>query len=794
MQQLTKEDRNDFNSIFSKMGSNWHYFAISIVSLLILAFIFNSYAPRKYRVTAKILIPNSRSFVNAAEVLPGFEQLMGIKNFQNELQMLRSFPIVRNTVSKLNIEVSYYVKDKLFKRETYKNSPFTVVYDKQRPQPANIYFEIDIIDKDRFKIRAKGENVPFYSYSEDKEVFKKDEFAMERTCKFGENIESELYTFKILLMSGQDIAELQSNTYYFKFNNIDDLAMEIRNSMDIKPAATNSSVATVNFELNNLTKAVDFLQAWCHEFINNSLERKNDVAKTTLEYIDSQLSEVSDSLKTSEKVLQEYRTSHNVVDLTTQVSSAYAQLQELETQEANLDVQNKYYTYINEYFTLNKDISDLVAPSSMGIADPALNTMVQELIVMNNQRKGLLDKSQQNNPQLKDLNIKIDNTKSTISENIKYGLHTSEIALNDVRTRLQRLRADVNQMPLTERELVGIERKFKLNETTYNFLLQKRVDAHIAKSANVPDSQIVEPARPVDKDPIWPNKKMNYIIAFVLGLILPFTYFSTKELLNNNIADIGDIKKYSDYPIIGKITENHHKDISAFTRPQSEIAESFRTLRTSLIYFGKYKNPRVISVNSSISGEGKSFIALNLGIAYANYNKKTIVVDFDMRKPDLNKRLNIPDQIGLSSYLSDSCTLDDIIVKTQYENLYVIPAGPIPPNPLEFISSDKNIMLCNLLREQFDYIIFDTPPQGLVSDALILSNSVDVNLFVTRINYTPKTFFSESIKNLKQNEINNIEIVCNAVPSTKSKYGAYYKNNDGEKVKKSKSIKNAARS
>lgn len=252
-----------------------------------------------------------------------------------------------------------------------------------------------------------------------------------------------------------------------------------------------------------------------------SLEQKNHIAINTINYIEGQIAQISDSLSRAERRLQDFRTRHQVLDITSKAGRTYDQLQELERQKDLIDAQYKYYVYINDYFEKNKDISDLIAPSAMGIEDPLLNNLIQELSRLNAERSSLIDNKQEKSPYVKTLTVKIDNLKKTIEENIKYVLNTTSITLNDVNQRISNLNREINALPTTERELVGIERKFNLNDAIYTFLLEKRAEAQIARASNLPDSEITEPAKMVGRAPIFPKTKINFILPFCWVSLYP---------------------------------------------------------------------------------------------------------------------------------------------------------------------------------------------------------------------------------------------------------------------------------
>jgi capsular exopolysaccharide synthesis family protein len=455
---------------------------------------------------------------------------------------------------------------------------------------------------------------------------------------------------------------------------------------------------------------------------------------------------------------------------------ALDQLQELERDKGNTMIKFKYYQYISDYFNNNKEISDLIAPSSMGIEDELLNNLILELTTLNGERASIIENNQEKSPYLKQINIKIDNLKNTISENIKYIINTTEIALKDIDSRINAINSEINKLPTTQRQLLGFERKFNLNDAIYTFLLQRRAEAQIAKASNMPGAVIIEPTDLIGGGPISPKKNMVYILGLLLGVLLPFAAFRARDILQNKITENTEINKLTDIPILGKVYQNTKKvELVVQNFPKSHIAESFRIVRTGLNYFLNNNTSSILVITSTYGQEGKSFISCNLASTLALINKKTILLGFDLRKPKVYDRLNINNNIGISSYLSNQAKFEEILQHSNIENLDVITSGPIPPNPSELIASDKTKYLFDLLRIKYEYIVVDTPPIGLLSDTYTLMDKADLNIYVVRQNQTPRREFQYIINDLKEKRIKNLCLIVNDIPLIKkSKYGYDY--------------------
>ncbi|MBK6963883.1 MAG: polysaccharide biosynthesis tyrosine autokinase [Bacteroidales bacterium] len=501
------------------------------------------------------------------------------------------------------------------------------------------------------------------------------------------------------------------------------------------------------------------------------MKKKNRIAINTVKFIDSQISEVSDSLTFAESKLQNFRTSNRVTDISFQGQQSLERMNQLESERALLVMQKKYYDYIRGYFERNTDLSDLIAPSSMNVQDRILNQMIPELITLNSERTNLLNQGNIKNLRLNTIEVQIANLKKTIIENINSNAATTEIALQDINNRAAKISAEMSRLPSTERQLVGIERTFKLNDAIYTFLLQKRSEAQIARASNAPDYEVIDPARYITAYQTFPKRKLILILGGLLGFLVPFLLIILKDFLNTKISNKRDVESLTSLPILGHVFHNESKNKIVISETvNSPISESFRSIRTNLQFYAKDNEKQILLVTSSYSGEGKSFISQNLAAAYALFGKRTLLMGFDLRRPKLFKDFNLSNQKGISTVLINQSSIEEIIQKTKIHNLDYISAGPIPPNPLELIASSKTEELILELKKKYDYIIIDSPPIGVVSDAYLLMGFSDVNLYVIRQGFTQKEAFSNNISHLTQK---NIKHVCVVINDVKAKGLAY---------------------
>ncbi len=768
-------DTINLEKIFNNILKNWLIYAICLFLSFAVAVYKNKTSPKVYKVGTYIILQDEErnSYMNPAQLFRGFGMFSGEKNFENEIIIIKSTTVIKNAIKNLDFRVSYFEKNRFGKNEYYKNSPFIVTFDENHPQPANLKIYVRFLNNSRILVSAEGEKVQMYSYAEDKVLYDAERIKLNKEYSIGDLIENEYYKFKII--NNIKASELVGKEFYFYFNNIYHLVYIYKNGLEIYPYSERSTVAVITLEGANPNKIIDFLNSLTEEYLKKNLERKNHIAQSTVEYISSQLKEIVDTLNYTEVKLQEFRARNRVISVSDKATRIHDQLQNLESEKAQILIKYKYYKYIDDYFQENKDLADLLAPSAMGIDDPLLNNLIIELTNLTNEKNSLLTNNQQKSPYLKQLSIKIENLKNNIYENIKFILNTTQISLDDINSRISKLNNEVAQLPKTERELFGIEREFKLNNEIYTFLLQKKAEAEITEASNLPDSEIIEQARLMSDGPISPKKKRNYILALFAGFIIPLFITRLIKIIDNRISNIDEVKDSVDLPILGTIPHIRKISIPFKFDPQSITTELFRKIRTNLEFYSTNDTCQVILITSTLGNEGKTFNAINLAGVFAMLGRKTLLIGFDLRKPNVHKFLGHENTIGVSSYLINKANFDDIIIKDEIEGLDIITSGEIPPNPSELIASDKTKELFEKLGEQYEYIIIDSPPIGIVPDTYSLFKYATANLYVIRQHHTLKRHLLRTIDEIKEKNIAHLGILFNDEKVERRDYKYKYK-------------------
>lgn len=772
------QEENDLKKIVDLFIRNYKFFLISIVIALSLAVLKNRTSVPVYEISSSILIKEDTKQSSGGGGMNDFlnSSLFGIdQNFQNELWVLQSSPVIEQSIKNLDLQVSYKRKEGFLYLDAYKVVPFQVLFVSKHFQPLNVRFKIEFQGENKFLIEAEAEDVWFHNFELNKAINKKGNWVFRKNGTFGKLIETPDMAF-VIRRDSTIALDPKNATYWFQFSGVHALINGYKSALKFNIVDKKATVVEIVLQTESVTKGVDMVNELMNVYSTQNLERKNHIASITIDYIERQLNEISDSLSQTENNLQTFRSSNQLLNVTEQATGISTQYMDLQNQRAILLTNKRYYGYVADYLSKNDDFSNMVVPASMGVPDPMLNNLTSELIASQAQRSNLIENKQGRNPLVKKLDIKIENLKKTIAENISAARQTTDITIDEMNKRIGRIEGQISRMPKTQRQLGGIERKYRLNDAIYNYLLEKRAEAKITKASNLPDDVIIEPANQAGYGPISPNTIKNYAVALILGLAIPFGFLLMRSALNNKIETQDNIERLTQIPVLGKILHNNKKtDNVVFEYPTSAISESYRALRTNLdFYTAKGDHKKTILVTSCIEGEGKSFNAMNIAMSYAQLGRKTMLLDCDLRKPTtyFDKKEEAP--VGLSSFLNDKHTLEDIILQSPHEKLDYICSGPIPPNPTELLALEKVSNLIGRLKEQYDYIIMDSPPLAQVTDGFLLMEKADIKVIIARYNYSKKSIFSILMKDLGQKKIENVCIVMNDNRIERDQYGYGY--------------------
>jgi len=775
----------------------WYLLLISLVVAVAIAFFYLKFAAPSYKVQTSVLLNVNRGHTNPGrsdDIMQAFNYMEQEKSFQNEIAVLQSLPLIREVVNEMDLRTTYFLQeDRIPKqyafslRNIYNESPFIVVPDESHLQPVSMLFYIRIIDEERFALAGSSDQTALISTRNEQIVRNNVNVQVNGIYNFGDVIESDYYSFKVLINSNYDPARYSGKDLFFQFNNMDWVAQGYKGRLAIETVGIESHIAQLVFTTDNIQKGNDFLNALISKYVERNLEESNFLAEKTIEYIDNQLVNITDSLGTSERQLQSLRSNYSVMNIEEKAQNLNEQIQAAENERDEAQRRLNHLEQMIQYFESNTESSELIAPSSFGLNDPLLNNLIGELTTLNSEKQRIISQDQLRNPRLQTIDISIDNLKRVITENLNFSITTSRRQIDETAQKLNELNRELSRLPATQRRLQGVERSFNLNDAVYTSLLERRIQAQILKASRLPDLKIIEP--PGYMTVASPSRMIVLFLAIFLGLAFPIIFILGKRLIFNRIHHSDEIKAITGIPIIGNI---HHSPKSeqniVLNYPRSAVTEAFQSLRSNIVYYLLGKKNRIIQVTSTLPGEGKTFTALNLATSFAFTNNRTVIVAFDMRRPSLSVGAaeESKSSPGLSSYLIDRAKLEDIIVQTDIPNLDMIGAGEIPPNPIELISSVRTNEMMEKLKEMYDYIIIDTPPYGMVTDAFLLMQHADIKLYITRLGLTRKRVFASVIDEVAQKSIENIYLMVNDVRKSQAEYSSYTYDENYGRTKRSR--------
>jgi capsular exopolysaccharide synthesis family protein len=753
----------NFKRVLARAIRFWYLIALSVSCALMIAYLVNRYTTRIYPISASIIIKENEENAGA-KFLYNNQLINPYRNFYNEIYIMRSYPLLQEVMKDLRFNISLFREGDFKTTEYYdRNFPveFIVLSEEKQPNGQSLYFTI--IDNERFSLSSDVESQPGKGKTEN-------------SFRFNDTI--QVNDFLMVTKLKSDPLKYQNMTYTVRFNDLLNLAKTYSAKLRTDWAQQGSSVVTLEVTGPVPQKEIDFLNRFIERYQFYDVEKKNKVATMALKFLDEQLVMIGDSLNQFENQVEDFKKRNIITNLEGETNRLYTKIQEFEQQKFQYRLTENYFAYITKQLT-NKNFEGIFTPASVGITDEVISRLINELIEARIEVSLFRSKAGgsvvqiENNPGLKSAEQRIEHIKTDILKTIENTLNTRQININFINDQLRLVEQQLSRLPGTERELITIQRNYSLRENLYVYLLQKRTEAGLSKASTTSDIVVVNP--PMARGAISPKAKENYTVAMGLGLFLPILSFLLIEVLNNRIQSKEDIEKSCNVPIVGGIGHNAVTEpLIVFKKPRSAMAESFRSLRSNLNYFTGNKSHQIFMVTSSIPGEGKSFTTLNLASVFALAGRKTLILGADLRKPKLYEELGVNNDVGLSQYLSDMATIENIIRATNVDNLYLLPGGPMPPNPSELLLKPKMAELLKFLRDQFDYIIIDTPPLTLVTDAFILSGFADHTLFIVRQDFTPKSVLYALDEFYRSERISKISILFNDLRKSGLGYGYEY--------------------
>lgn len=749
-QYLDDDDKVDIKRYVSLFISNWYWLAISLLIAMSISYGINRWSEEVYTVSSTILIKDDAN-AGLTNIFPGSAAYKGQQNLNNEMGILKSFRLnyrVMEELPEFNINYIKVGKRGVAETRLYKNSPFVVIYDSLEKQTMGLNVEIRIKSEEKYELLIDGKN------------------SFETEKSFGEQFIERGFDFRIELRdkAGFRFDPDNSNRYYFYFVSIPSLTNQYRGKLLIAPAFEESSLMTLTTSGFVPGQEADYLNKLMEVYLKFGMENKNRTVEQTIEFIDEQLAKVSDSLRRAEGNIESFKISNRMIEISSEAELIQGKLEKVDMERAELLLKRRYLEYLKDYINRNEESEGIIAPALLGITDEQLIRLVSQVTAKEQEKRRMLMNLDSGTVTLKLISSEVLLLQDALGENIEDGFININESFSETDKRIRLLEEEMMKLPASERQLINIQRNYDISNTVYTYLLEKKAEAGIARASNVADNRIIDSAGPSTSYRIKPQERQNSLMAIIIGLVLPLLGIILIDLLNDKIIDKKDIEKVTKAPILGYISHNTlHSELPVVEKTGSTLAESFRSVRTNLKYFIKDTQHPVISISSTITAEGKTFISANLAAIIALSGKKVLLVGLDLRKPRIHKLFGISNTTGISNYLIGQEKFEDVIIKTKVDNLWYATAGPVPPNPAELIDSPEMFEFIEKAKKEFDYVIIDTPPVAIVTDALLCSSFTDFYIFVVRQRYSSKSTLSLIDELHKSKKLKNIGLVVNDI-------------------------------
>lgn len=764
------EEKVNYQELLFRYIIHWPWFVASVLICLIGAWGYLYFQLPVYQVSASIIIKDDKKGGNSGSADLENLGLGGVitsaQSIDNEIEVLRSKTILKEVVNNLELYITYYDEDEFPRQEMYKTSPVVVNLTAQEADklPNAALIDMKLASDGGLDVNLK------VGLNEYNKRFDK------LPAVFPTNVGTFGFTLRDSLSNGQVEGQKDVRHISAVVSQPFGVAKGYQWALTIAPTSKATSVATVSLVNTNIRRGQDFINKLMEMYNRNTNNDKNEVAEKTREFINERIKIIDEELGNTEEKLETFKRNAGLTDISSDAQLAVSGNAEYEKKRVENGTQINLVRDLAKY--INNPLNEYeVLPSNIGLTDNGLTTQLERYNELVIERKRLLRTSTENNPMIINLDMSIRAMRANVKTAIDGTLQGLLIVKADLDREASRFSRRISDAPGQERQYVSIARQQEIKAGLYLMLLQKREENAITLAATANNAKIIdEPA--AEGGPVSPKPKMIYMIAFVLGVGLPIGVIFLIGLTKFKIEGRGDVEKLTRLPIVGDVPLTAEKtgSITVFENQNNLMSETFRNVRTNL-QFMLGNGQKVILVTSTVSGEGKSFISANLAVSLSLLGKKVVIVGLDIRKPGLNKVFNIArKEQGITQYLSNSeKNLMDLVQASDVsKSLYILPGGTVPPNPTELLARDGLDKAIETLKKNFDYVILDTAPVGMVTDTLLIGRVADLSVYVCRADYTRKAEFTLINELAENNKLPNLCTVINGLDLQQKKYGYYY--------------------
>jgi capsular exopolysaccharide synthesis family protein len=784
--QNEQESSFDFRTIFTIFILNWQWFALSIFICLCGALIYLRYKSPVYQLSAKILIKdeNKQKGGSSNQMLANMQELGFISNsagIDNEVEILQSHILSREAIKDLKLYVEYKLEGRIKNRLIYKNQPIIVDID-----PASLEQMDETLQPVKLKIIKKGDTYKVTGMAYTKEgterPFKTSFSSFPATLKtYAGVLTFRKNPIKPVFETQEDYQKFINKDLYVTIYPLSYVAASYVKAMSVEPTSKTTSIALMTLKDKNIERAEDFLNQLAICYNRQANADKNEIAVKTEEFINERLEKINAELDVTESSLESYKKRNNLTQIKLDATENLAQSSQYSIKLSEAKAQIQLLDYLREYID-NPDNKYQIIPSNVGLEDNASTTLINKYNQSVIDRNRLLRSASEIAPQVLTLTETLDQLQSSIRTALSQARHSADIKRMNIENQYSQYQSKISSTPEQERVLTQIGRQQEVKSGLYLMLLQKREENSISLAATADKGKLID--EPIFEGKVSPKGSIIMLVALVAGFGMPLLIIYLLQLLRYKIEGHADVARLTNLPIIADVavangSEDSPGGIVVHENQNDQIDEIFRAMRTNIQFMLK-GDQRVIMFTSSTSGEGKTFNAANLSVSFALLGKKVILIGLDIRKPALGKLFRMSDRnMGVTTLLSkDEVTMESI--KSQIrpsgvnKNLDLMFAGPVPPNPTELLARENLSQIIEMLKAEYDYIILDTAPVGLVTDTLQIGKLTDVTVIVCRADYTPKAAFGLFNGLAAEKKLPNMCIVLNGVDLSKKKYGYYY--------------------
>lgn len=765
----------DYKALFFEYLMYWPWIIGCVVVMSIAMYAYLRYKAPVYNVNATVLIKQGDQTKNSSaspmQAMQDLGMLSMASNFDNEVEILRSRTLIKKVVNKLNLYISYKEKQTFrYPADLYKTSPVQVW---TTPEEADRLFgpvTLEMTCTPEGKTDVKASYYPAPGADEISLHKHFDELPGVLTTPVG--------VFTISANSDSTLAKInETRTITATVVSPAAIAGSYANNLTSEPTSKTTTIAALSLNESNPARGVDFINMLVALYNEDANNDKNEVAAKTAQFIDERIGIINQELGTTENQLANFKQQAGLTDLSSDAQLALKENSAYQQKQAENATQLRLVAFLRSYINDPKNEMEVI-PANVGLADEGLSNLIIKYNDLLIERKRLLRTSNESNPAVVQLDAGIRATRANVQttvDNVEKGLLITQ---SDLDREGKKYATRISNAPTQEKELMSITRQQEIKASLYLLLLQKREENAITLASTATNGRIIEEAM-AGKAPISPNKKMFYLIALVLGIGIPVGVIYLRNLLRFKIESRADVEKITEVPIVGDIpmADTKGNSIVVHENRNDLMEEVFRSVRTNIQYMLQ-ENQKVILFTSTSSGEGKSFTAGNLACSFAFMGKKVVIVGLDIRKPGLNKVFQISHkEKGITQYLADSEHTDLLSLcqpSTVSSNLYILPGGNVAPNPTELVARKALDKAIEILKANFDYVILDTAPIGMVTDTQLIARVTNLSVYVCRADYTHKSHYTLINELNKQHKLPNLCTLLNGINMNKRQNGYYY--------------------